>query len=76
MCHEKSLSNVVTSIHVLLQKFENPKSSQLVKFITNETFVTQGKEKFFTIEEVLWDEDFPRIFFGSDTFIKSEAYLK
>ncbi len=76
MCHEKSLSNIVTSIQLLLQKFENPKSSQLVKFIQNETFVTQGQDKFFIIEDVLWDESFPRIFYGSGTFITSEAELK
>lgn len=39
LCPEKSLSNIVTSMEVFLQKFENPKSSQLVKFMQSGTFV-------------------------------------
>jgi hypothetical protein len=55
LCPEKSLSNIVTSIDVLLQKFENPKSSALVKFIESSTFIKEGNENFMIIEDVKWD---------------------
>jgi hypothetical protein len=42
LCPEKSLGNIVTSIDILLQKFENPKSSALVKFIESSTFIKEG----------------------------------
>ena len=56
LCPERSLSNIVTSIDVLLQKFENPKSSALVKFIESSTFIKEGNENFMIIEDVTWDE--------------------
>ena len=40
------------------------------------TFVHQGKEVFSIIEDVQWDESFPRIFFGSDTCKLSEKEIK
>ncbi len=76
LCSESSLSNIVTSVQVLFQKFENPKSSKFVKFIQDKTFMKQGKDNFILLENVLWDESFPRIFFGSGTFEVSIADIK
>jgi hypothetical protein len=67
LCPEKSLSNIVTSIEVLWQKFEIPKSSALVKFIDNSTFIKKGHENFMIIEDVEWDKRYQRIFFADDT---------
>jgi hypothetical protein len=65
----------VTSIEVLLQKFENPKSSALFKFIESSTFIKEGNENFMIIEDVEWDESYPRIFFACDTCRLSKAEL-
>jgi hypothetical protein len=46
----------VTSIDVLMQKFENPKSSALVKFIESSSFIKKGNDNFIIIEDVPWDE--------------------
>jgi hypothetical protein len=75
LCPEKSLSNIVTSIDVLLQKFENPKSSALVKFIDSSTFKKEENKNFITIEDVAWDESYPRIFFACDASRLSKAEL-
>ncbi len=76
LCPERSLSDIVTSIQVLWQKFENPKSSALVKFIDNSTFIKKENENFMIIEDVAWDESYPRIFFANDTCRLSQAELK
>ena len=75
LCPERSLSNIVTSIDVLLQKFENPKSSALVKFIESSTFIKEGNENFMIIEDVKWDESYTRIFFACGTCRLSKAEL-
>jgi hypothetical protein len=56
LCPDRNLSDVVTSTEVLWQKFDNPKSSALVKFIESSTFIKEGNEKFMIIEDVAWDE--------------------
>jgi hypothetical protein len=38
-----------------MQKFENPKSSALVKFIESSTFIEKENENYFEIENVAWD---------------------
>jgi hypothetical protein len=38
LCSEVVLSDVVTGIEIYLQKFENPKSAPLVKFIEENNF--------------------------------------
>jgi hypothetical protein len=78
LCPDRSLSDIVTSIKVLLQKFENPKSSALVKFIDNSTFKKEENKNFMTIEDVAWDESYPRIFFacGANRLSKAEISLK
>ena len=38
LCSETELSDVVTGIEIYLQKFENPKSTPLVKFIEQNNF--------------------------------------
>jgi hypothetical protein len=75
LCPDRSLSDIVTSIKVLLQKFENPKSSAFVKFIDNSTFKKEGNENYMTIEDVAWDESYPRIFFACDTCRLSKVEL-
>jgi hypothetical protein len=75
LCPERSLGNIVTSIDFLLQKFENPKSSALVKFIESSTFIKEGNENFMIIEDVAWDESYKRIFFDCDTYRLSKAEL-
>ena len=75
LCPERSLGNIVTSIDILLQKFENPKSSALVKFIESSTFIKEGNENYMIIEDVAWDESYKRIFFDCDTYRLSKVEL-
>jgi hypothetical protein len=67
LCPQRNLSDIVPSIEVFWQKFENPKSSLLVKFIDSNTFLNEGNEKFIKIKGVQWDESYRRVFYGSST---------
>ena len=67
LCPERRLSDIVTSIDVLWRKFDNPKSSALVKFIDHSTFIKKENENFMIIEDVEWYKSYPRIFFANDT---------
>jgi hypothetical protein len=74
LCPQKSLSDIVPSIKFYFQKFKNAKSSALVKFIDNSTFITENNEDFMIIKDTAWDESNQRIFFASEScsLIKSE----
>jgi hypothetical protein len=68
----------VPSIKFYFQKFKNAKSSALVNFIEDSTFIKKNNEDFMIIKDTAWDETNQRIFFASEScsLIKSELRNK
>ncbi len=65
MTPESSLSNIITSVNLYLQRYANTNQSPFIQFLKKTTFLQTEQQK--NLEDVDWEKNDRRVFFGSYT---------